>query len=76
MQRLMVNHCLVNGEDHSVGRNTLPKSLPQGLHPLAGEWWAPLIAAAGLSSKRKGQSSARAPIFSSTNLRLSEQYTL
>lgn len=30
---------------------------------------------AGLSSKRKGQSSACAPIFSSTNLHLSEQYT-
>lgn len=75
MWRLMVNHWLGNRDDHSVGRNTLSKSLPQGSHPLAGEQWAPLIAAAGLRSKHKGQSSARAPIFSSTNLHRSEQYT-
>lgn len=70
----MINHCLGSGEHHSADRNTSPKSQPRRCHPLAGELWAPLIAAAGWSSKHKGQSSDHALLFSSTKLPLFVQH--
>lgn len=70
----MINHCLGNGEHHSADRSTIAKSQPQRSLPLAGELWASLIAAAGCSSKHKGQSSDHTLLFSSTNLPLFVQH--